>query len=162
MRDKSVETLPLNGPFLHSGHTYSLSPKINVVFWTLKSFFTSDNIDLGGEGIYGVWKEWSNKWIKCLIKEPVLNKCVNYFCPDCSPRGKRFRVVSEQRKTEEQRGKGSVLAAQKMERDPLLALLLVPFFEQSLTSSIGCTGYSWFLKWNIISLKWNKLTPMTS
>ena len=24
MRDKSVETLPYNGPFLHSGHTYPL------------------------------------------------------------------------------------------------------------------------------------------
>ena len=43
--------------------------------------FTSDNIDSGGEGIYGVWKEWNNKWIKCLIKAPVLNKCANYFCP---------------------------------------------------------------------------------
>ena len=35
-----------NGPFLNSGHTFPLplciptpSPKINVVFWTLKSFF---------------------------------------------------------------------------------------------------------------------------
>ena len=24
MRDNSVETLPINGPFLHSGHTYPL------------------------------------------------------------------------------------------------------------------------------------------
>ena len=54
-----------------------LPPKINVEFWTLKSFFTSDNIDSGGEGIYGVYKEWSNKWIKRLLKAPVLNKCVN-------------------------------------------------------------------------------------
>ena len=45
MRDNSVETLPKNGPFLHSGHTYPLpclpQPlpfKINVVLWTLKSF----------------------------------------------------------------------------------------------------------------------------
>ena len=41
-------------------------------------FFTPDNIDSGGEGIYGVYKEWSNKWIKRLLKAPVLNKCVNY------------------------------------------------------------------------------------
>ena len=44
-------------------------------------FFTSDNIDSWGEGIYGVYKEWSNKWIKRLLKAPVLNKCVKYFCP---------------------------------------------------------------------------------
>ena len=32
-----------------------LNPKINVEFWTLKSFFfTSDNSDSGGERIYGV------------------------------------------------------------------------------------------------------------
>ena len=31
-------------------------------------FFTSDNIDSGGEGIYGVYKEWSNKWIKRKVK----------------------------------------------------------------------------------------------
>ena len=29
-------------------------------------------------------------------------------------------------------------------------------------SSIGRTGLGLFLKWNLISLKWNKLTPMTS
>ena len=29
-------------------------------------------------------------------------------------------------------------------------------------SSIGSTGLGLFLKWNLISLKWNKLTPMTS
>ena len=56
-----------------------LPPKINVVFWTLKSFFYFRQHWFGGEGIYGVWKEWYNKWIKCLIKAPVLNKCVNYF-----------------------------------------------------------------------------------
>ena len=39
MRDKSVDTIPENGPFLHSGYTYPLPPKINVEFWTLKSFF---------------------------------------------------------------------------------------------------------------------------
>ena len=38
-------------------------------------FFTSDNIDSGGEEIYGVEKEWNNKWIKCLLKAHVLNKC---------------------------------------------------------------------------------------
>ena len=58
-----------------------LPPKISVEFWTLKSFFTSDNIDSGGRGIYGVLKEWNDKWMKCLLKAPVLNKCVNYFCP---------------------------------------------------------------------------------
>ena len=30
-----------------------LPPKINVEFWSLKSLFTSDNIDSGGRGIYG-------------------------------------------------------------------------------------------------------------
>ena len=29
-------------------------------------------------------------------------------------------------------------------------------------SSIGRTGLGLFLKWNLISLKWNELTPMTS
>ena len=31
-----------------------LPPKINVKFWTLKSFFTYDNIASGGEGIYSI------------------------------------------------------------------------------------------------------------
>ena len=31
-----------------------LPPKINVEFWTLKSFFISDTIDSGGRGIYGL------------------------------------------------------------------------------------------------------------
>ena len=46
MTGKSVDTLPQNGPFLHSGYTYPLplstpapSPQINVVPGTLKSFF---------------------------------------------------------------------------------------------------------------------------
>ena len=62
MRDKSVETLPLNGPFLHSGYTYPLPlstptpspPKSMLNFGPSSLFFTSDNIDSGGRGIYGV------------------------------------------------------------------------------------------------------------
>ena len=57
MRDKSVDTLPSNGPFLHSGYTYPLplstptpSPKINVEFWTLKSFFYFRQHCFGGSG----------------------------------------------------------------------------------------------------------------
>ena len=43
-------------------------------------------------------------------------------------------MVSEQRKTEERRGTGfSVLAARKMEREPLPAVLFAPFFGRSLT-----------------------------
>ena len=44
-------------------------------------------------------------------------------------RSKRFRLVSEQRKTEERNSR--VLAAREMKREP--ALLLAPFFVQSLT-----------------------------
>ena len=40
---------------------------------------------------------------------------------------------SKERPRKDERGTGLVLAAQKMERDPLPALLLAPFFEQSLT-----------------------------
>ena len=62
MRDKSVETRPQNGPFLNSGLTYPLllstsnpSPQISMLYFEPSSLsFTSDNIDSGGEGIYGV------------------------------------------------------------------------------------------------------------
>ena len=57
MRDKSVDTLPWNGPFLHSGYTYPLplstpatSPKINVEFWTLESVFYFSHHWFGGGG----------------------------------------------------------------------------------------------------------------
>ena len=62
IRDKSVDTLPENGPFLRSGSTYSLllstpnpfPPKSMLNFGPSSLFFTSDNIDSGGEGIYGI------------------------------------------------------------------------------------------------------------
>ena len=57
-----------------------LPPKINVVFWTLKSFFYLRQHWFGGWGDLQRLKGMSNKWIKCLIKAPVLNKCFNYFC----------------------------------------------------------------------------------
>ena len=56
-----------------------LPPKINVEFWTLKSFFYFRQHWFRGWGDLRRLKR--NKWIKCLLKAPVLNKCVNYFCP---------------------------------------------------------------------------------
>ena len=86
VRDKSVET-----PFLHSRHTYPLplstptpspSPSNQCCILDPQVFLLLQTtvIDSGGEGIYGLWKELNSKWIKRLIKAPVLNKCVNYFC----------------------------------------------------------------------------------
>jgi len=62
MRDKSVDTPPKNGPFLNSDLTYPLPPVYlhpcpprSMLYFGLSSLsFTSDNIDSGGEGIYGV------------------------------------------------------------------------------------------------------------
>ena len=62
MRDKSVDTIPENGSFLHSGYTYPLplstpTPSPQNQCWILDPqvfFFTSDNIDSGGRGIYGI------------------------------------------------------------------------------------------------------------
>ena len=34
----------------------------------------------GDERIYDIYTEWNNKWMKLLIKAPVLVKFVNYFC----------------------------------------------------------------------------------
>ena len=74
-----------NGPFLHSGHTPSPSPvypnpfppKSMLYFGPSSLSFASDNIDSGVRG-FTVFKR--NEIINEL-DAPVLNKCVNYFCP---------------------------------------------------------------------------------
>ena len=63
-----------------------LTPKINVEFWSLKSLFYFRQHWFGG------WGEWTNKWIKCLLKAAVLNKCVNYFCPWLQLHGLDWKV----------------------------------------------------------------------
>ena len=71
MRDNSVDDTSINGPFLHSGHTYPLPclpqphpPKINVVFWTLKSFFYFRQHWFGGVRGFITFKrnEIINEW----------------------------------------------------------------------------------------------------
>ena len=60
-----------------------LTPKPMLYFRPLSLSFTLDNIDLGvgGGGGFGGKKECNIKGMKLLVKEHVLNKYFNYFCP---------------------------------------------------------------------------------
>ena len=62
--------------------------------------------------------DWERKsWAAQTTK--ILSANIGQSLPATSLRSKRFRVISEQRQTEERRGTGfSVLAARKMEREP--------------------------------------------
>ena len=52
MRDKSVETLPWNVP--SPVYPNPFPTKSMLYFGPVSLCFTSDNIDSGGEGIYGI------------------------------------------------------------------------------------------------------------
>ena len=61
---------------------HPLSPKSRWYFRPSSLSFTSDNIDSGVGRFYNdIKKEWNNELKKLLIKAPILNKCVNDFCP---------------------------------------------------------------------------------
>ena len=55
-------------PILFPCLPHSLPPKINVVFWTQKSFFYFR-------------KHWFGGWREMFNKSTLFNKCVNYFRP---------------------------------------------------------------------------------
>ena len=56
-------------------------PKINIVFYIIKSFFNWKQHWFRGGGIWGLWTQSYVKGRKLLLKASVLDECINYLCP---------------------------------------------------------------------------------